>query len=304
MPVTLVPPTPAPGLIPPGREPIRTVLTSHWDGPAIGALCAGCGNLELAIADALGGYLAWVSSRHLSAALLKERFPDTPALDDAAPVDWASVPPVDAITSGLACHAGIRADTRPHAGRCTWDWGRDAIATLTPGLVFAEDTVAGLAAIVADLHDLGYWTRWARPGTCPGGSGPLTGGIYVLAWQPGAFTRMPARRRTCGHHRRYRVICRPAGPPRQPAFPGPCRRARHMAAQAEAAVPGTAPARDQVAVMLRLLIASARPASSGMAGTRECERPRMSRIICRHGGPRCPSRAVGLCASGHQGNSG
>ena len=77
-----------------------------------------------------------------------------------------------------------------------------------------------------------------------------------------------------------------------------------MAAQAEAAVPGTARARSQVAVMLRLLIASARPAFSGMAGARECERPRTSRIICRLDGPLCPSRAVGLCASGHQGSCG
>lgn len=96
---------------PTGRKEWKS---SGEPAPTVGAMFAGYGGLELAVADVFpGARLAWVAEIDPAPArILAHHWPDVPNLGDVTAVDWAAVEPVDIITGGSPCFpAGTLIDT-------------------------------------------------------------------------------------------------------------------------------------------------------------------------------------------------
>lgn len=88
--------------------------SSGEPAPTVGAMFAGYGGLELAVADVFpDARLAWVAEiEPAPARILAHHWPDVPNLGDVTAVDWAAVEPVDIITGGSPCFpAGTLIDT-------------------------------------------------------------------------------------------------------------------------------------------------------------------------------------------------
>ncbi len=202
-PLSAAPKARVPGPVPPGRVPSGAILTGHADGPAVGALWAGCGDLELAAADILGGRIAWVSGGH-GAAQLAARFPGITGLGEVSTAaDWAMVPRTDVITVGFPCRFGCHAGARP-GDTCGWVPVPEAVRALRPGLAFVENSARGLPRALADLTALGYSTRWARHWHPRDGER-----IFILALQPAAPGRVP----DSGRPQQRRTSCPAVRPP-------------------------------------------------------------------------------------------
>jgi DNA (cytosine-5)-methyltransferase 1 len=162
------------------------------DGPRIGSLFSGYGGLDLAVAEVLGGTVAWHCENDTAASrVLAHHWPDVPNLGDITAVDWSTVEPVDVLTGGFPCqdvsHAGRRAGLGPGTRTGLWSAMADAIDHLRPALVIAENVrgllsaraasdvepcpwcvgddedqpaLRALGAVLADLADLGYDAVW------------------------------------------------------------------------------------------------------------------------------------------------
>jgi len=131
----------------------------------VGALFAGCGGLELAVAEAIPcTRLLWVSeyepatTRNLrpsqaAARVLSYRWPMVPNLGDIAEVIWPDVPGVDILTGGFPCTdvsvAGLRAGLGQGTRSGLWSRMADAIRALRPRLIVIEN-VRGLLSARAD----------------------------------------------------------------------------------------------------------------------------------------------------------
>ena len=183
--------------------------------PTIGALFAGYGGLEMAVQEALGGIPAWVSEIDPGPSrILAQRYPGVPNLGDVTAVDWAAVEPVDIITGGFPCqdvsHAGRRAGLRDGTRTGLWSRMAEAIDTLRPGLVVAENVrgllsaaadsdvepcpwclgeagdgeppMRALGAVLADLADIGYSAAWTGLRAADVGAPHGRFRVFVLAW--------------------------------------------------------------------------------------------------------------------------
>ncbi len=160
--------------------------------PRIGSLFSGYGGLDLAVAQVLGGNIAWHCENDPAAArVLAHHWPDVPNLGDITAVSWTQVEPVDVLTGGFPCqdvsHAGRRAGLGPGTRTGLWSAMADAIDHLRPALVIAENVrgllsvradsdvepcpwclgdaegepaLRALGAVLADLADLGYDAVW------------------------------------------------------------------------------------------------------------------------------------------------
>jgi DNA (cytosine-5)-methyltransferase 1 len=155
----------------------------------VGALFAGYGGLELALASVLNTQPAWFSEFDKApSAILAHHWPDVPNLGDVTKIDWATVEPVDIITGGSPCqdlsHAGKRAGMKAGTRSGLWASMCDAIDIIRPRLVVWENVRGALSAeadsgleqcprcvgdprdtgpvlralgrVVGDLADLGY----------------------------------------------------------------------------------------------------------------------------------------------------
>lgn len=160
--------------------------------PRIGSLFSGYGGLDLAVAQVLGGSVAWHCENDPAAArVLAHHWPDVPNLGDITAVSWDRVEPVDVLTGGFPCqdvsHAGRRAGLGPGTRTGLWSAMADAIDHLRPAMVIAENVrgllsvradsdvepcpwclgdaegepaLRALGAVLADLADLGYDAVW------------------------------------------------------------------------------------------------------------------------------------------------
>ena len=196
---------------------------------------AGCGDLELAAADVLGGRIAWVSGGQ-GAVQLAARFPGITGLGEVSSAHWAVAPRTDAITVGFPCRSGCHAAAVP-GDNCGWAPVPEAVRALRPGLAFVENSAQGLPRVLADLTALGYSTRWARLWH-PRDSG-ATGNerIVVLAWQPTAsgHGRVPADSPASRWPQRRRMPCPAAKPPARRKSTRPTRHSRFAGLGADAA---------------------------------------------------------------------
>jgi DNA (cytosine-5)-methyltransferase 1 len=172
--------------------------------PRVGSLCTGYGGLDLAVAEALGGQLAWCADndRHVS-AILAANFPAVPNLGDIARIDWASVPAVDVITAGFPCQdisfagrgAGLTEGTRSSA----WNHVMAAIRVLRPGLVIVENVAGlcypgrGMGTVLGDLAAAGYDTAWRRVRAADIGAPHPRPRVFIAAAADPAGPRLPRR---------------------------------------------------------------------------------------------------------------
>lgn len=127
----------------------------------IGALFAGYGGLDMAVAKVFDAELAWVSEVDKHANLvLAHHHPNVPNLGDITKIDWSTVEPVDIITGGSPCQdlstAGKRAGMTDGTRSNLWVEMREAIAALRPKHVVWENVRGALSAEAAS--DMG-WTE-------------------------------------------------------------------------------------------------------------------------------------------------
>ena len=159
----------------------------------VGALFAGYGGIEVALASVLDVEPAWFAEfEDAPSRILAHRFPDVPNLGDVTKVDWSAVEPVDIITGGSPCqdlsHAGKRAGMKAGTRSGLWASMCDAVDIIRPRLVVWENVRGALSAeadselehctgcmgdprqsgaslralgrVLGDLADIGYDARW------------------------------------------------------------------------------------------------------------------------------------------------
>jgi DNA (cytosine-5)-methyltransferase 1 len=119
----------------------------------IGSLFSGYGGLDRACEEVFGADTAWVSDIDPGACkILAHRYPDIPNIGDITAVDWAQIAPVDVLTGGFPCqdlsHAGKRAGMHGGTRSGLWSYMAEAIATIRPRYVVAEN-VRGLLSATA-----------------------------------------------------------------------------------------------------------------------------------------------------------
>lgn len=157
-------------------------------------LCAGYGGLHLALrALNPAAELAWYAeSDPAPAAIMAHHHPGTPNLGDILEVDWSTAEPVDVLAAGFPCQPMSQAGLRRGADdeRHLWPTGvLPAIAALRPPVLVLENVPGILTidrgdvfrAILADLDQLGYTTRWTTVGACAVGCCHHRHRVFVLA---------------------------------------------------------------------------------------------------------------------------
>jgi DNA (cytosine-5)-methyltransferase 1 len=157
-------------------------------------LCAGYGGLHHALQIMAGDVeLAWYAeSDPAPAAIMAHRHPSVANLGDITAVDWAAVKPVDVLAAGFPCQPMSQAGLRRGADdeRHLWPTGvQPAIAALRPPVVVLEnvpgiltiDRGAVFRAILEDLAQLGYTTRWTTLGACTIGACHHRHRVFALA---------------------------------------------------------------------------------------------------------------------------
>lgn len=123
----------------------------------IGSLFSGFGGLDLAVAQATGGTVAWhVENNPDAARILAHHWPDVPNHDDITQIDWAAVEPIDVLTGGFPCQdvssAGKRAGLTDGTRSGLWSHMAAAVDVLHPRLVIIEN-VRGLLSATATRPD-------------------------------------------------------------------------------------------------------------------------------------------------------
>lgn len=189
-----------------------------------GSLCSGTGALDAAVP----GELIWVAEMNESAAsTLKRAHPGVPNLGNIVTADWASVPPVDLLTSGDPCQS-ISVAGRQMASedeRFLWPDVMNVIETVKPREIFLENvsniTSVALVKGAADwrgkrgsvlklrldnLREAGYAVKWTVLGACSVGAPHHRHRWFLRAWHVGSGA--PAAERV------YSLCGAPQGGPR------------------------------------------------------------------------------------------
>lgn len=185
----------------------------------IGSLFSGCGALDIAVSSALRSQVAWHFETDPAASqVLSHHWPDIPNYGDVTGMAWSSVEPVDVLTGGFPCtdvsSAGKRAGLRAGTRSGLWSHMATAIDHLRPQLVVIEN-VRGLTSACADCDvELCSWCMGDEPGVYMRALGAVLGDLADLGYDT----------RWCGlraadvgaPHGRFRVFiaAHPAGQPR------------------------------------------------------------------------------------------
>jgi DNA (cytosine-5)-methyltransferase 1 len=179
----------------------------------IGSLFSGAGGLDMAVEEVFGGEVIWHCEMDKAASkVLAYRFPCAPNLGDITQVDWSTVEPVDVLCGGFPCQdvsaAGKRAGIKDGTRSGLWAIFADAIDALRPQYVVIEnvrgllsatahravesdDSVVGdrsdrpvlraIGAVLGDLSDLGYDTRWATVSASSVGAPHRRERVFIVA---------------------------------------------------------------------------------------------------------------------------
>lgn len=134
----------------------------------LGSVCTGYGGYDLALRELFGAELVWWSDVDKGPIkIMTELHPNVPNIGDVKLVDWASLPPVDAISAGYPCQPFSLAGQRKGVDdpRHLWPWIARGIGILRPGFVFLENVPGhlrrGFDLVLSDLAALGYDAEWA-----------------------------------------------------------------------------------------------------------------------------------------------
>ena len=198
-------------------------------GPSIGSLCTGYGGLDLAVAEVVGGHLAWVADPDPgAAAVLARRFPGVPNLGDITIADFRAVPPVEVLCAGFPCQdlsyagqgAGIREGTRSGL----WHHIADAVGVVRPRYLILENVAAivarrpGLDVVLADLARLGFDAEWTCVRASDVGAPHERARWFLVAADPAHLRHQrngQARNRRVGSAHRHDAAAHPDGEGRQ-----------------------------------------------------------------------------------------
>ena len=179
----------------------------------VGALCAGFGGLEMALAQVLPVQVAWYAETNADAArILKREHPDAPNHGDITDALWSRYLPVDIMTMGLPCQPvsapgkGLAAEDP----RWLWPDGRRAIEEQRPQEVFLEN-VHGLVSatwvrgegvkgevfrsILEDFRLLRYAVKWLVLGACVVGAPHHRHRLFLRATRVPDGAPVPAAQR-------------------------------------------------------------------------------------------------------------
>lgn len=179
----------------------------------VGALFAGYGGLELALADVAQTRLEWYAENDARPArVMAHHYPGIPNLGDVTAVDWWTVPRVDVITGGTPCqdlsNAGYRLGMRAGTRSGLWAAMRDAIAVIRPALVIWENvrgatsasadcsmepcqvclgdgssaSLRALGRVVGDLASIRYDARWVCVPATDAGAPHKRERVFVVAY--------------------------------------------------------------------------------------------------------------------------
>lgn len=184
-------------------------LFSGYEGFGLGLSAAGIEHRHLWVAD----------NNPAASKVLAARLPGVPNLGDITKVDWRTLAVPDLLTGGFPCQdvslagrrAGLSADTRSGL----WLVMAEAIRVMRPRWVLIENTrgllsakahsdvepcpwclgdrggddqepvLRALGAVLGDLSDLGYDTRWVTVGADDVGAAHERKRVFVLAHRPG-----------------------------------------------------------------------------------------------------------------------
>jgi len=155
-----------------------------------GSLFTGIGALDLGVELATGARALWLVEQDPACrAVLADHWPDTlqPGDGDASAIDPATVEPVDLLIGGFPCQpvslAGLGAAN--HDPRWLWPVFARWIEALQPAAVLVENVpgllTRGLAAILADLHRLGYSASWRIISACSVGAPHRRDRVFITA---------------------------------------------------------------------------------------------------------------------------
>ena len=196
----------------------------------LGSLFSGYAGLDQAINAELGTTTAWhVENEPAACRVLHRHWPTVPNLGDITTINWFAVEPVDVLAGGFPCtdvssaaavsngRRGIDIDTRSGL----WRNFAIAIHELRPRLVIIENVrgllsaraairalgpvrnldpharpLRAIEAVLGDLADLGYDTRWLCLPASAAGAPHERKRVFVLAWPAAAHPdRFRVRRR-------------------------------------------------------------------------------------------------------------
>ncbi len=180
----------------------------------IGSLFSGYGGLDMAVAKVTGATVAWhVEFDDAPSKILERHFPGVPNYGDITQVDFRSIEPVDILTGGFPCQvlslAGKRAGLKDGTRSGLWSEFARAIEEIRPRLVVIEnvrgllsataengmeypDEVVGnlrgrpplraIGAVLGDLADLGYDTKWTGIRAADAGAPHNRFRIFIIAF--------------------------------------------------------------------------------------------------------------------------
>ena len=179
----------------------------------IGSLFSGAGAFDAVLHQVLGAETAWfVENDPAASRALTHHWPDVPNYGDVTTVDWSAVEPVDVLSGGFPCQdvscAGRRVGLRPDTRSGLWSQMAYAIAQLRPRLVVIENVrgllsadaacdlepcpwclgdnegrpLRALGAVLGDLAQLGYDTRWCGLRASDVGAPHGRFRVFITAW--------------------------------------------------------------------------------------------------------------------------
>jgi len=180
----------------------------------IGSLFSGYGGLDLAVQNVTGAQVAWHCEwEEAPSKVLEAHFPGVPNYRDVSKVDWYSVEPVDILTGGFPCQdlslAGKRAGMEEGTRSGLWSEFYKAIDIIRPQLVVIENVrgllsakansgmeygpeimgklkdrppLRAMGAVLGDLADLGYDTKWGGLRAADAGAPHNRFRIFIVAF--------------------------------------------------------------------------------------------------------------------------
>lgn len=200
-------------------------LFSGYEGFGLGLSAAGIEHRTL-----------WVCDNDPAAgSILEARLPGVPNLGDITKVDWRAIAVPDLLTGGFPCTdvslAGLGLGITDSTRSGLWLVMANAISVLRPrwvlienvrGLLSAradsdvepcpwclgdrggpdqEPVLRALGAVLGDLSDLGYDTRWVTVAACDVGAAHRRERVFLVAFRPGDDPAQTLRLPPDGHDR-------------------------------------------------------------------------------------------------------
>jgi len=157
----------------------------------IGSLCTGYGGLDLAAESYFNAETVWCAEFDKYASqVIQQRF-NIPNYGNIKEIDWASVEPIDILTTGYPCqpfsHAGYRKGTDDE--RHIFPYILEAISVLRPRWVILENVrghlTLGFKEVLQGLAEQGYDAKWRVVRAADVGAPHARARLFIVAYPNG-----------------------------------------------------------------------------------------------------------------------